>query len=42
MLTVKKNTEAVIVTSKEAGLGLYAEETKYIFMSIMQYKITES
>jgi len=30
---VKKNTEAVVVASKEIGLEINAEKTKYIVMS---------
>jgi hypothetical protein len=31
--TVKQNTEALIVASKEIGLGINCEETKYTVMS---------
>jgi len=31
--TVKKNTEALAVGSKETGLGLNADKTKYMVMS---------
>jgi len=31
--TIKKNAEALIVTSKENGLEVNADKTKYIFMS---------
>jgi len=30
--TVNKNTKALVVISKETGLGVYAEKTKYMFM----------
>jgi sorting nexin-29 len=30
---IKKNTEALVVTSKETGLDVNAEQTKYMFMS---------
>jgi hypothetical protein len=30
--TVNKNTKAVVVTSKETVLGVYAEKIKYMFM----------
>ena len=31
--TIKKNTEALVVASKETGLQVNAEETKYVVMS---------
>jgi hypothetical protein len=31
--TGKKNTEAILVSSKEAGLELNAEQATYMFMS---------
>jgi len=31
--TVKKNTEALVVASKETGLEVNADKTKYMFMS---------
>jgi hypothetical protein len=31
--TIKKNTEALIVDSKEIGLEVHAEKTKYMVMS---------
>ena len=31
--TIKKNTEAVVVASKESGLEVNADKTKYIVMS---------
>jgi hypothetical protein len=31
--TVKKNTEALVVASKETGLEVNANETKYMVMS---------
>ena len=31
--TVKKNTEAIIVASKETGLEVNADKTKYMVMS---------
>ena len=31
--TIKKNTEALIVASKEIGLEVNADKTKYTFMS---------
>jgi hypothetical protein len=31
--TIKKNTEALVVASKETGLEVNAEKTKYMFMS---------
>jgi hypothetical protein len=34
--TVKKNTEAVLVGSKEMGLEVKADKTKYIVMSRYQ------
>jgi hypothetical protein len=33
MHTVKKNTEALVTTSKEASIKVYAEKTKNMFMS---------
>jgi hypothetical protein len=33
MNIIKENTEALLDTSKEAGLELNTEETKYMFMS---------
>ena len=33
---VKKNTEALAVGSKETGLGLNADKTKYMIMSLDQ------
>jgi hypothetical protein len=30
--TVNKNTKAVVVASKETGLGVYAEKTEHMFM----------
>jgi hypothetical protein len=35
--TIKKNTEALLVASKETGLELNAEKTKYIVMSQDQH-----
>jgi hypothetical protein len=31
--TIKKNTEALVVASKEAGLEVNADNTKYMVMS---------
>jgi hypothetical protein len=31
--TIKKNTEAFVLASKETGLEVYADEIKYIVMS---------
>jgi hypothetical protein len=31
--TIKKNTEAFVLASKETGLEVYADKTKYIVMS---------
>jgi hypothetical protein len=33
MHTIKKNTEALVVASKETGLEVNAEKTKYMVMS---------
>jgi hypothetical protein len=33
MLTIKKNTEALVIASKEIGLKVNAEKTKYMVMS---------
>jgi hypothetical protein len=35
--TIKKNTEALVVASKESGLQVNAEETKYMVMSWDQH-----
>ena len=34
---IKKNTEALVVTSEETGLKVNAEKTKYMVMSSDQY-----
>jgi hypothetical protein len=34
--TIKKNTETLVDTSKEAGLELNAEKTKYMLLSFHQ------
>jgi hypothetical protein len=34
--TIKKNTEALVITSKEIGLEVNAEKTKYMIMSQYQ------
>jgi hypothetical protein len=34
--TIKKNTEALVVASKEIGLEVNAEKTKYMVMSLDQ------
>ena len=31
--TVKENAEALVVATKEIGLEVYANKTKYMFMS---------
>ena len=31
--TIKKSTEALVVTSKEIGVGVNVEKTKYMFLS---------
>jgi len=31
--TINKNSEALVVASKETGLGVNADETKYMVMS---------
>jgi hypothetical protein len=35
--TIRKNTEALVVTSKETGLGVNAEKTKYSKICNMQH-----
>ena len=41
-LTIKKNTEALVVGSKKAGLEVNGEKTKYIVMSGEQNGVTKS
>jgi hypothetical protein len=35
--TIKRNTETLIDAGKEVGLEVYAEKTKYMFLSRHQY-----
>ena len=38
--TIKENAESLVVASKEIGLEVNADKTKYMVMSQMQDKIT--
>jgi hypothetical protein len=36
ILTIRKNTEVLVISSKELGLEVNAEKTKYVVMSLHQ------
>jgi len=40
--TIKKNTEALLEASREVGLEVNTEKTKYMFMSHHQNALSES
>jgi hypothetical protein len=40
MRAIRKNAEALVVTSKETGIEVNAEKTKYMVMSCDQHAIT--